>query len=154
MNKGLQLALWSLAALAIAGCGGAGSSETSSTAITKAEFISQADAICQESNAAIEGKIESTFGGGAKPSKQEEIDFVTETILPGIKGDLTKIRELQVPQGDEEQVTQFLEDAEAGVAEANDDPEGFPQSAPSLNKASEEAAAYGLKVCGQDPDEA
>lgn len=148
MNRSLQSAL-GLLALVVAGCGGVESNETSPTEISKAEFISQADAICQESNAAIEGEIESTFGGGAKPSKQQETEFVTETIIPSIEGDLAKIGDLPIPAGEDEAITQFLDDAEAGVSEAKDDPEGFPKSAPSLGKSSEEAAAYGLKVCGQ-----
>lgn len=149
MNRGLQLASGMLATLVVVGCGGGASSETAG-AITKAEFISQADAICAETNQAMEDKVQATFGGGSQPGKAEQEAFVTETILPSIEGDLEKVRALPEPAGDEAAIDQFLSDAEKGVAEAKKDPEGFPKSAPSLQKSSGEAAAYGLKVCGQD----
>lgn len=149
MNRSLQLTSGLLAALVVAGCGGGASTE-SAGAITKAEFISQADAICSESNQAMESDVQATFGGGAHPGKAEEKAFVTDSVVPSIEGDLEKIRALPQPAGDEAAINQFLSDAEKGAAEAKKDPEGFPKSAPTLQKASGEAAAYGLKVCGQD----
>ncbi|MEA2346778.1 MAG: hypothetical protein QOG62_565 [Thermoleophilaceae bacterium] len=151
MDKKLQLtpAFAVVVAVVVAGCGGGGSTEASS-AITKADFISQADAICTESNAAMEGDIKATFGGGAHPGKAEEKAFVTGVIVPSIEGDLQKVGALPKPAGDEAAISAFLDDANAGVAEAKNDPAGFPASAPSLAKSSDEAAAYGLKVCGQD----
>lgn len=146
----IRLTASSAGAIAISvlvGCGG-GSSTTSSAEITKAEFINQADAICRESNAAIESEAQRLFGAGAKPSKQDEAAFVTDTLVPSIEEDNDRIRALPLPSGDEEEISEFLYLSDTGAAEAKADPEGFPQSAPSLKGARKGAKAYGLQ-CGQ-----
>jgi hypothetical protein len=133
----------------VVGCGGGGATTGASTEITKADWIAQADAICTKGDAAVQVQAKKTFGGAKKPSTKDQVAFMTDYAIPSINEEVGQIRSLPMPAGDEQTISQFLDDAEAGAAEAKKDPAGFPKSAPTLDKSSGEAKAYGLKACGK-----
>ena len=130
-----------------AGCGGAGtdtSADTAEATITKADFIAQADEICR----AGDEKIGEAAGMNA--TKQGQEDFVKNTIVPSIQGQVDGIRALPVPAGDEEQITAILDSAQDGLSEVQQDPELLTTRGENpLEPSSKLAKEYGLKDCGQ-----
>jgi hypothetical protein len=109
-----------LAGVAVAGCGS--SSKTASTttaAITKAEFVAKGNAICGKADpvlSAAGAKLE------AQPPKAEIEALVKGTYLPSIQAQITGIKALGVPAGEEATVTKMLALAEADVEKIKADP--------------------------------
>ena len=155
MNRA-SLALAALVALAaiVAGCGSDDSETTSS--LTKAEFIKQADAICKKENA----KIATEFKSFAKengipldkePNPEQGEELVEEILIPNVKSQAEAIRDLGAPSGEEEKVTELLESLDEGIEEAEEDPGAlFSSETDSFAKANKLARDYGLEVCGQE----
>jgi hypothetical protein len=138
--------------LIAAGCGdddddgGDGSATTETTAsLTKEEWITQADAICQASNDRIEA------AGPDNAQSAEEVDaFVTDTLVPEVQSQLDDIRALGPPEGSEEEATAILDEAQAAVDQLSEDPSLLRQGQDPFIDANANAQAFGLKVCGQD----
>jgi len=157
MKKALWLLVLALATgLIAAGCGddddddGGNGGGNGGEALTKQEFITQADQICSEGNAEIEAGAEDTFGGSDQPpSPAEEEQFATDTVIPSIQSQVDQIGELASPEGDEDQVQAILDAAQEGLDAGNDDPSLFAgENQDPLAEATRLAKQYGLKVCG------
>jgi hypothetical protein len=156
VNKGLIATLAGVMAIAmiVAGCGS--SSDDSTSSLTKAEFISQADAICKKGNAEIESGFESfAKENGIKeneePSKAQGTE-VSETILiPNVKNQSEELRALGTPSGSEDEVSAMLDSLDEGVEEAEAEPEAlFTGKTDPFRPANKMAQEYGLKVCGEE----
>lgn len=145
-------------ALFAAGCGGGDSTTDSgasgasgasgSAALTKDEFITQADALCKTGDEVI-----NTAGqafGSSQPSGAELKQFVDTTLVPTIQSELDGIKSLTPPAGDEDQVNQIVTDVEDALAQTKDDPSSVLQQTGPFDKANQDAGDYGLKVCGQN----
>ena len=115
----------------------------------KAEFIAQADQICGETAARTQKTIQDVTGGGAvRPAQFEEI---AELTASGIEDQVSGIRGLEVPEGDEDEVDAILSAAEEGAEAIRNDPESLGSDGPPNEKLAEAnslAIAYGLVVCG------
>lgn len=156
LNKVLITALAGVTAIAmiVAGCGS--NSDDSTSSLTKAEFISQADAICKQGDA----KIESGFEAFAKENgikENEELSNaqgieVSETVLiPNIKNQSEELRTLETPSGGEDEISAMLDSLDEGIEEAEADPEAlFSSKTDPFGPANKRAKEYGLKVCGQE----
>jgi hypothetical protein len=149
-----------LAALAIAGCGGSDDDSTESTAATvettpalsKAELISQGDAICAEVNAAIG----SAAGSEAETSEQ------TVQVADLYIGMVESIKNLGTPT-EEDGYAEFVAAAnalsevegQAKLAAERDDStalaEATTQAGPVLEEFQSSAEEYGFEECGQEP---
>ncbi len=135
--------------------GGTASSQASGVSVgggstgPKAEFIAQADQICAQTAAQTQKTVQSVTGGESPtPAQLEE---VAELTASGIEDQVSGIRGLAVPEGDEDQVDAILAAAEAGAEEIRNDPsslraDGVPNQ--KLQEANDLAVAYGLTVCG------
>jgi hypothetical protein len=137
-------AVLALGAIA-AGCGG-GDDDSSTSDLTKAEWIAKADAICQQGNQAINQAAKQQFGN-QKPSAAEVQKFATETALPNTQSQVNQIKALGAPAGDEDQVNKILDTVQADIDKAKaagDIEENTFADGDALAK------QYGLKVCGQD----
>jgi hypothetical protein len=64
------------------------------------------------------------FGKG-RPSKQEIEQFASDTLVPNIQGQIDDVRALPPPQGDEEQVSAFLDSAQQALDKVEQDPSRF-----------------------------
>lgn len=160
----LLLVLAALAALVIAGCGGGGGGTTESTAattteekpmLTKAELISQGDAICGEVNAAV----------GALDSSETEtaVSGNAEKIANLYTGMVSSLQNLGTPEGDEGSYAKFSEaseelakvEGEVKLAAEREDiaamEEAETAAGPALEEFQTEAAAYGFEECGEGP---
>ncbi len=146
-----------LAALAIAGCGGGGDDSTESTATaeapaapTKAELISQGDAICAEVNAAV---------GSVAASESPDQSAQVAGLYAGM---VESIKRLGTPQEDtgyaefiaaadelskiEGEVKLAAEREDTVAAEA-----AASEAGPALEQFGSEAQIYGFEDCGEGP---
>jgi hypothetical protein len=144
----------------VAGCGGGGSSSSSGSeeaALTKKQFITQADGICEakdeELNKEVEKFVEEEgLSESKKPSKDQEVELVEKYVVPNIKAQGEEIGDLAAPEGDEEQIEKIVTSLEEGAEEAEEDPESIVggNSTNPFETATKEAQAYGMKVCGSE----
>jgi hypothetical protein len=104
-----------IAALGASGCGGSGTKSTATAtvpAITKTELVAKANAICTTGNGPL-------LAAGAKlashPSRVQVVAIVQNTYVPSIEAQITQIRALGVPQGEQGVITKMLKLAEADL---------------------------------------
>ena len=155
MKKALWLLILALATgLIAAGCGdddddGGNGGGDGGEALTKQEFITQADRICSEGNAEIEGDAEDAFGDSDQPPSQaEQEQFATDSVIPNVQNQVDRIGELEPPEGDEDQIQAILDAANEGLDAGRDDPSAFAGQGDPLAEATQLAKQYGMKVCG------
>jgi hypothetical protein len=129
-----------------AGCGGSDDNDSSTSNLSKAEWIAKADAICQQGNQEIDNAANQQFGH-QKPTAAEVQQFATETALPNTQSQVDKIKALGAPSGDEDQVNKILDTVQADIDKAN--AAGDIESS-TFADGNALARQYGLKVCGQD----
>jgi hypothetical protein len=142
--------------LLVAGCGSsADSSEENTSSLTKAQFIKQADAVCEKAGDEIEGEVEAFAEENEIPTDKEPSDevkeeIVTEVIVPNIEEQAEGIAALGAPSGEEEQVDQIVEGIETAASETSEDPGSVISGGEGAFKGvNEEAKEYGFKVCGE-----
>jgi hypothetical protein len=113
---------------------------------TKEEWIAQAEAICVEGRQ----KNEEALQALGRSSDQEFEAFIRETFLPTLRDQLSQLRDLPPPKGDEDEVTAILNTLEEAYENVEQDPglvtEGL-RANPPLEEADRLAKAYGLKEC-------
>ncbi|MCW2798280.1 hypothetical protein [Nocardioides sp.] len=137
--------------IAVTGCGGGSDDKTSAadptpSAISKADFTTQADAICTAGNKTIE---EATAALGDNTSQADIAAFVTETMIPSVQGQHDAIAALGAPAGDEDKVAAILDALQSGIDALKTDPGAITTAAGSpFADANRLAADYGLTVCG------
>ena len=155
MSKGLIATLVGVAAIAaiVTGCG---SSDDSTSSLTKAQFIAQADAICKTGNAEIESGFEAfakenSLKENEEPSKAQQVEIAETILVPNVKNQGDEIRALEAPSGDEDEISAMLDALDEGVEEAEAEPEAlFKAESDPFGPANKIAKEYGLKVCGQE----
>lgn len=158
VSKGILavLAALVLAAMLVAGCGGSDDDASGSEAsLTKAEYISKANAICDRGNqATVEGYdafyAKNPISQGQELTKAQEGELVENVIIPNVGDQARQIERLPAPEGDEEAVAAFVDALNEGLAEVEEDPQAFFGSGNDnpLIPATEAAGAYGISHCG------
>ncbi|MBK5219794.1 MAG: hypothetical protein JJE35_08415 [Thermoleophilia bacterium] len=151
----VAISLVALFAAVAAGCGGSDDTTSETTAaLTKAEFIKQAEAICVKGNEAIEGEVEEFADDNEvdteDPTKAQQEEVITDVVAPGTKQQVEEIADLAAPSGDEEQIEAIVESVESGTTELEDQPELLFGEKNPLAEGSKLARAYGLKECGEE----
>jgi hypothetical protein len=160
--KTILLVLGALLALAIAGCGGGGDSTESTAAtseeaakLSKAELISQGDAICAEVNAAV-GALSSSEGEAVVGGEAEKI----ANLYTGM---VSSLQNLGAPSDDEGGYAKFSEAAEelakvegeVKLAAEREDlvalEEVDGEVEPALEEFHTQAATYGFEECSEGP---
>ena len=134
------------------GCGddsSTGDEDTRPTSPTRAEYIEQADALCEKGNAELDAAASAFFADKPHPTAAQEQTYATTIYVPQLEAVIGELRELQVPEGDEAEVTAFYDAAAAGLAEIAADPSSFGGEPPEgFQEATRLAADYGFEVCG------
>ena len=139
-----MLALGAAGAIAVgfAACGSdddgddtSATDSTTATTISEDDFVAQANQICADGNKELNGG----------PQDGDIEAFVNDTFIPNIQGQIDAIRALGAPEGQEEQITEFLDDAEDDLDELKDDPTSLSEE--SFKEVNQEAAALGLDEC-------
>jgi hypothetical protein len=140
-----------LAAAAIAGCGSSSSSNSTSS-LTKAQFIKQGEAICEQTNGAqlaVMGQVTNELKGKSVslPEREKEILAVA---LPPAQQEVEEIAALGIPGDDEGEAEAIVSNLEQAAEESSSaDEYAAVQSAyAGVNK---EAAEYGFKACASLP---
>jgi hypothetical protein len=143
-----------------AGCGGGDDTTTASgasgatgaqgAALTKTEFVAQANAICAKGNKAIDQAAKQTFGN-SRPSGSQLNQFATETLIPNVQDQIDEVKALPPPSGDEAQVSEILTAAQGALDKIKADPALLTGSGPSpFASANKLAKEYGLTECASD----
>lgn len=150
-----KLSLIAAAALATgliaAGCGGdddeSSDSGTEATTLTKAEFITEADAICAQGNQEIDQAFQTL---SKDPSQAQFDEVVTVTVIPSIQGQIDDIRALGAPEGDEDQISAALDSAQEATDKVEEDPSilNDPQGEDPYTEAEKLLREYGITKCG------
>jgi hypothetical protein len=138
-----------IAGLVLAGCGGGDSSST--TALSKSEFVAQGNAICAKGDKEINAAAEKTFTQSQAPSQATQEKFVTDTVIPSIQGQIDGIDALPPPSGDEDQVQAIVDAAQGALDKVKADPSsitGQGSGSDPFADANKLANAYGLDQCG------
>lgn len=156
MSKGLIATFFGLVAIAAIAAGCGSSSDNGGPPPTKAEFISQADAICKQGNTEIESDFEAFakkngLGENEEPSKAQQVEFSETVLVPNVKNQTEELRALEAPSGDEGEISAMLDSLDEGVEETEADPEAlFKSQLDPFGPANKMAQQYGFKVCGQE----
>jgi len=130
------------------GCGGGDDSAVTTSSLSKAQFIKQANAICEQADEdqfAGMAKVEKEVSGNIESQANEE-EMVISGALPPIQREAEEIAALGAPSGDEEDVEALVVAIEGAVEEAEEDPiQGLEKA---FNEPDRLAAKYGFKRSG------
>jgi hypothetical protein len=147
----------SLTALALAGCGGGGEDSTESTAtteapaaLTKAELISQGDAICGEVNAAV-----GSVAASESPDQTAQVANLYIGMAESIKRLGTPVEETGYAEFIAAADELSTIEGEVKLAAEREDTAAAEEAASEAGAALEEfgteAKAYGFEDCGDEP---
>lgn len=128
----LGLALGSV----LAACGGGYTSNT----VTKAQFITRADAICEKAD---EDQLKIM---GSLPKETPERQAV-DAALAVTQRQAEELEALNSPVGEKREVAEIVRAIEAAVTQAEDAP--LSEISRAFQKPDRLAAAYGLKACNE-----
>jgi hypothetical protein len=151
MSKGLiALIAGVLLAALVAGCG----SSSDSDALSKSEFIKQADQICTKGEKSIEDGAEKFAEDNdvntEKPTKAQQEEVIQQVVAPEIRQQAEEIDDLGAPSGEEDKVEAIVSSVEEGADELESKPETLIEGKNPLEAGSKLAKEYGLKVCGEE----
>jgi hypothetical protein len=142
------LAVLSAAALlTAAGCGS--SDDDKADALSKPEYVKQANAICKAATTKVTAEAEKVFTGAA-PTPAQIKSYAEKTFFPVIGQEVKDLRALPAPEGDEDTTKAIFDAVDAGLAKAKSDPALLAASDAGnpFVDANKKANAYGLTVCG------
>ena len=130
------------------GCGGGDTTSSGGDAPSKEEYVAQADDICREAEDALTAEIEESFSDQA-PGRDEIGEFVKANAAANLEGQLSDLRALTPPEGDEETLASIYDTLEVAVGKIIEDPASI--SGPisqEIKDASQRALEYGMTKCG------
>jgi len=145
-----------LAGLLVAGCGSSSSTTTTTTSatVTKAEFVAKGNAIC----AAGSKTQEAAFNAYAKkhglkenqqPTKAQQAEAVNTILAPNIESQITAVKNIGAPSGEEQQVNSALESAQQELNKVKANPELAFGKESAFVGAGEKLHALGLTQCAK-----
>ncbi len=165
LSTKLFFPMLAIGALLLVGCGDQASSasdggeivvETGS--LSKADFIQQADEIC-EAAAAKAAEAGARYGQerehapslqASKAMLKEQLPkFVNNDLSPAFEGAIAEVSSLGAPSGDAKQITAVFTELQAGLDQAKKNPEKFFLGNAAFFKAFELGKAYGFQQCGR-----
>jgi hypothetical protein len=144
-----------LGLLAVAGCGGG--SQSTTTTITKEEWVHKAFAICkrlghrqQRQHYAFERAHGMNVG---EPGQRELEEINTVFVLPFVERKIDALRALPVPEGERAKIDRILKSMEEGIRVSKAHPDWLAAPTPAhpvpFTKTMELTSAYGIWDCGQ-----
>lgn len=136
-----------------------GACSSDGKALSKEDFLEQANAICKAGTAELEAALEeliASFGAGQEPTPDQISQVVLDEIVPNIRVQIDEIRDLEPPDELSDGVEEFLDEAQAAIDDleekAKDDPTTAFDEDPFV-EASAKADAIGLTECSDDSEE-
>jgi hypothetical protein len=145
-----------MAAAILAGCGsdsssGASATDEAAAPLNKAQFVKQADEICQQGlkekdeavTAALEKRAQEKQ---TPPTTQESVKLVEEAVLPSYGKTVDQLSQLGAPKADEAKVEKMMGEFEAAIKATEANPAKAMNSNP-FESADKAAEAYGIDKC-------
>jgi hypothetical protein len=139
-------------ALIAAGCGG-GSDSTSTTALSKKEFLRQGNQICAEGNKEINAGFEefikvNHLSHKQEPTTAQRAELAETVFLPAVTRQVEGVKALGAPSGEEEQVEEIIDAAEEAIEKGEEEPAALVvEKGGPFAKANKLAGEYGLTAC-------
>lgn len=150
MGRGLIAILLGVFAIALVGAGCGGGDDSTSSGLSKAQFVKQGDAICAKAETKKNSDLETAFKEGSKGgkplSKSFERQLVIEVALPPIVTMTEELAALGAPDGDGEAIVSAFED---GISAIEDDPGSVLDGSNPFEEADQLAGQYGFKACAE-----
>jgi hypothetical protein len=146
-------------ALVAAGCGSDNSTTDSTASLTKAEFLKQGNAICAAGNKEINAGFEKFFKENefSKKNQPTQADFeegAEEIVVPSVRKQIDELKELEAPEGEEEEFETLFENAEAQLEKGEEDTSLLTDENNDLFAGvNKEAKALGLGSCAEGEEE-
>ena len=142
-----------LAALVVAGCGSSSSTTTTTTAISKAEFVAKGNAICiagqKAQNIAFEAFAKRHGLKNKEPTKAQKVEIVETVFVPNIQHQISAVKALGSPSGEEQQVEEALKTSQQALEKAEANPELLFAKQSPFHEAGQQLHAVGLTKCAQ-----
>jgi hypothetical protein len=141
---GIAIAGMLMVALGTEGCGGGSGStkSTATTAITKAEFVAKANAICASADPALSAANAKL---ASDPIPAVIAAAVKDTYVPSVEAQITGIRALGTPSGDQATVTRMLQLVQADLNKIKSNPRLVTTDV--FGDFAKVAHPYGLTAC-------
>lgn len=143
-----------VAALAVAGCGGA-SDETTTGALSdpaplsKAEFIREADQICLSSESRIEAAADDYATAKKPPSRKQVASVAKGVVIPALEAEVQAIEALGEPAEGAGQVRMILALTRQGIEAVRSSPASLLDGPPKeLVEANRLSRKFGAAQCG------
>jgi hypothetical protein len=145
------ISVLAVAAIA-AGCGSSDDSSTSS--LTKAEFIKQASDVCKEINKESQDKLQAAIKTQENVPPAKNVDqvgieerLISTIVVPALTKQNEELTKLGAPEGDEGEVDAILEALEKVTKEAEENPIGVTSKADPFLEVDQLSKGYGLDAC-------
>ena len=132
-------ALAALAALLAGGC------STDYEGGDKEKFLAEGNAICETSGATFQPALEELVEGRL-PTTSELRSFVGDVALPSLQERVDRLRRLDPPTADRDEVDEIIRAYQKGIDRISADPRQLAEADPFL-EAYGKASAYGLTAC-------
>lgn len=130
--------------LVILGCG----SDDSTASLTKAQYVKQGNAICKKGEEQRTALLQSaTENVNREFTKAEKEKVVMTVFVPPYRQTINKLKELPLPEGDEEKAEAIIEAMEESAKKVEADPLKGLESLAQFEKANKLASDYGLTNC-------
>ena len=146
----VAVAVTLFAGIAVAGCGSSSSSSSSSSAstaatgITKAQFVAKANAICAAGNKATNAALSPIT---KKTSQSQSVVIVKTAFVPAVQTQITAIKALGAPAGDEATVNKMVTYAQQDLNKIKKDPTLVFSGKDQFHNFAVIAHPYGLVQC-------
>jgi hypothetical protein len=135
-------------ALCAAGCGGGGNSTSTKSAatvpaITRAEFVAKANAICASADPNLAS--ENAKLAALRPSPAVVVAAVKNVYVPSVEAQVANIKALGTPSGDQATVTRMLQLVEGDLSKVKANPRLITTDV--FGDFAKVAHTYGLTAC-------
>lgn len=151
-----RIALIGVAAVALLGGCGGGSTTVTTGSLSKEAFVKKADAICTNGNERMQKGFSTYLRKNKKsiialrhPSRADYEGLIGGVLVPNLEREIKEIRALGAPAGDEKRIEAIFAAWEEGIEVAENDPAAVKHSSEAIfGVGSRLAKEYGLEVCG------
>ena len=128
--------------LMAAGCGSAGKTTSTTTALSKPEFLAQGNAICEQGNQTLTAAEKAL---GKQPDEARFKAYVADTFAPAVQKQIDGIRALAAPSGDQANITNMLNVAQTELNQVKGNPAVLNEK--TFVSFAKLAHPYGLTAC-------
>lgn len=129
--------------LGLPGCGSGGEDDG---AATKAEFVEQANAICDENNEFLREATSEAFGPDQEPDGETGIRFTREVWVPNLRQQNEDLRDLDWPPEDRQKIEAMIDELDRATDRVEAEP--WIASEGPFDEVTRKLAEYGIEPCG------